>query len=150
MERISYNETPPEIYTQLLKVNKMIDDSKISFNLLELIRLRVAQINNCAYCVDMHYKILKKLGESELRLSSLCIWRDCPYYTEPENCVLNYAEHILGKATASKQEKDIIMPLFKHFNKSEVSFLALAVGQINSWTVLMKTFNTTPGNYVAK
>ena len=71
MERITYQDIPKGMFEKLMEVETLISESQIEIELLELIRLRVAQINGCAYCVDMHHKELKHLGETDLRLSSL-------------------------------------------------------------------------------
>ena len=62
--------------------------------LLHLVRLRASQINGCAYCLDMHWKDLRALGESEQRLYSLDAWRECPYYTERERAALAWTEAV--------------------------------------------------------
>ena len=63
-------------------------------SLLHLIRLRASQINGCAYCLDMHWKDLRALGEAEQRLYSLDAWRECPYYTERERAALAWTEAV--------------------------------------------------------
>ena len=56
--------------------------------LLDLINLRVSQINGCAYCLDMHWKDLRAAGQTEQRLYGLDAWRESPYYTERERAAL--------------------------------------------------------------
>lgn len=84
MERISYTDVPQEIFTNLMAIENYLDNSTLDLHLLELLRLRVAQKNGCAYCVDMHHKILKKHNETDLRLSSLCVWEETNYFSEKE------------------------------------------------------------------
>lgn len=148
MERISYGDIPQGMFDHLRKIEDFIKNSGLERQLLELMRLRVSQKNGCAYCVDMHHKELKKLGESELRLSSLCVWEETPYFSEKERAVLAFADALTGlKRTPFPDE--VYNPLLSYFSKEEISVLTLAVTQINTWNRLMKVFAFTPGNYVA-
>ena len=94
MERITFRELPKGMYQQLMTIEDLINESPLDLQLLELLRLRVAQINGCAYCVDMHHKELQSLGESDLRLSGLCVWKETPYFTERERVVLAFTEKL--------------------------------------------------------
>ncbi|MDT0607069.1 carboxymuconolactone decarboxylase family protein [Croceitalea rosinachiae] len=149
MERISFTEIPQEMMGKLIDLENYINNSEININLLELMRLRVAQINGCAYCVDMHYKELNHLGETDLRLSSLIVWEETNYFTNKERAVLHFAEKLTklnGKPIADN-DYEVIK---KHFEKKEIVILTLAIGQINTWTRLMKTFQIEAGNYKVK
>lgn len=146
MNQISYNEIPQGMFENLRVIEDAIDNSSIETKLLELIRLLVSQKNGCAYCVDMHYKELKHVGETELRLSSLCVWEETPYFTDKERTVLNFADKLTKLSRAPIAPKDYD-PLLIHFSKAEICYLTLAITQINTWNRLMKTFQFTPGNY---
>jgi AhpD family alkylhydroperoxidase len=146
MERISYQEVPAEIFEKLRAVEVYLENSSIDKQFLELLRLRISQINGCAYCVDMHSKELKKLGEIELRLNSLCAWQETPYFSEKERVVLHLAEKLtrITEEPLADQYYDLL-PNF--FSKEEICNLTLAISQINTWNRLMKVFRFTPGNY---
>jgi len=146
MERIAYQEVPAEIFERLRGIENYLESSTIGMPLLELIRLRVSQINGCAYCVDMHYKELKHTNETELRMSSLCVWQETPYFSDKERAVLNLAEK-LTKLNREPVSESVYKPLFEFFSKSEICDLALAITQINTWNRLMVTFQFIPGNY---
>ncbi|WP_298513559.1 carboxymuconolactone decarboxylase family protein [uncultured Kordia sp.] len=148
MERISYADIPKGMFEHLQKIEVYIKESSIENQLLELIKLRVSQKNGCAYCVDMHHKELKKLGETELRLSSLCVWEETPYFTEKERTALAFAD-ALTKLRRTPFPDEVYNPLLKFFTKEEICILSLVITQINSWNRLMKVFLFTPGNYVA-
>lgn len=147
MERISYQEVPAEIFNQLRVLESYLDNTSIGMPLLELLRLRISQINGCAYCVDMHYKELKNTNETELRLSSLCVWQETPYFTDKERAVLQFAER-LTKLNGEQISTNVYESLLEFFSKSEICNLTLAITQINTWNRLMITFQFTPGNYV--
>ena len=146
MEQISYTDVPEGMFENLRIIEDSIDNSPLDNKLLELIKLRVSQKNGCAYCVDMHYKELKHAGETELRLSSLCVWKETPYFSNKERVVLKFAE-TLTKINSAPIPKEDYTPLLGLFNKKEICYLTLAITQINTWNRLMKVFQFTPGNY---
>lgn len=149
MERISYQDIPKGMFENLMAVENYIGSSSLETKLLELIRLRVAQKNGCAYCVDMHHKELKHLGETDLRLSSLCVWKETPYFTDKEIVALQLTD-VLTKLNRDPLPEEVFDELLPHFSKEEICFLTLAIAQINAWTRLMKMFKFSPGNYKVK
>ena len=146
MERISFAEIPQEMMRKLMDLENYINKSGLDIKLLELLRLRVAQVNGCAYCIDMHYKELKHTGETDLRLASLMVWEETTYFTDKERAVLHFAEKVTVLNGRPMADKDYAV-IKDHFNNDEVVVLTLAVAQINTWTRLMKTFQIEAGNY---
>ncbi len=146
MERISYTDIPEGMFENLRTIEDSLTNSPLNPKLLELIKLRVSQKNGCAYCVDMHYKELKHTGETELRLSSLCVWEETPYFSNKERIALKFAEAVTQISSTPIPEENYL-PLLDHFNKEEICYLTLAITQINTWNRLMKVFQFTPGNY---
>ncbi|ALM19815.1 hypothetical protein AAT17_00345 [Nonlabens sp. MIC269] len=146
MERISFKEIPNNVLEKLIGLENYINNSNLEITLLELMRLRVAQINGCAYCVDMHYKELKNLGETDLRLSTLVVWEETNFFTDKERAVLRFTEVLTtlnGKPISNAQYDD----LRSFFINDEIITLTLAIAQINTWTRLMKTFQIEAGKY---
>jgi len=146
MERINYQDIPKGMFETLKNVEEFIDTSELDFKLLEIIRLRVAQLNGCAYCVDMHYKELKNIQESDLRLSLICVWHEAHCFSEKERAVLAFTD-ALTKLSGKPISDEIYAPLLSFFSKAEICILTLTISQINTWTLLMKTFQFVPGNY---
>jgi len=146
MERISYTDVPQDIFKNLMAIENYLDNSTLDLHLLELVRLRVAQKNGCAYCVDMHHKILKKHNETDLRLSSLCVWEETNYFSKKEGVVLKFTD-VLTRLKRKPISDNVFNPLLEYFTKAEIAQLTLAISQINTWTRLMKTFGFTPGKF---
>ncbi|GAA3627328.1 carboxymuconolactone decarboxylase family protein [Flavivirga jejuensis] len=146
MERITFNEIPKEMMGNMISTENYINNSSLDFQLLELIRLRVAQINKCAYCVDMHYKELKHTGETELRTSTLSVWNETSFFTDKEKAVLQFTES-LTELSKTDISNEIFDSLTRFFSTEEICNLTLAISQINTWTRLMRTFKSTAGNY---
>lgn len=146
MERITYHDIPNGMFENLRTIEDSIINSSLDRKLIEIVRLRTAQKNGCAYCVDMHHKELKHLGETELRLSSLCVWEETPYFSERERATLCFTD-ILTKLDRKPIPDNIYNSLLNFFSKEEICFLTLAISQSNTWNRLMKVFEFTPGNY---
>ena len=146
MERITYHDIPNGMFENLRTIEDSIINSSLDRKLVEIIRLRTAQKNGCAYCVDMHHKELKHLGETELRLSSLCVWEETPYFSERERATLYFTD-TLTKLDRKPISDSIYNSLLNFFSKEEICFLTLAISQSNTWNRLMKVFEFTPGNY---
>lgn len=149
MERISYAELPRDMFSHLLRLEHYINNSGLPMLELEMVRLRVAQLNQCAYCVDQHHKELRHEGETELRLSSLVVWKETPYYSDRERAMLELTEWLtlLGDATI---DDALFNRLLDHFSKEEIAYLSLAIAQIGTWTRLMKSFRFEPGKFQVK
>ena len=147
MERIKYLELPEGMFEHLRSIEDYITKSSLPTSLLLLAKLRVSQINGCAYCIDMHHKELKHLGETDLRLVLLAAWEEADLFTNSEKAVLHYAE-ALTKIDHHPLPETVFKELATYFNKSEISYISLAITQINTWNRLMKAFGFTPGNYV--
>lgn len=146
MQRINYQDIPKGMFDTIMITENFINNSSLGMQLLELIRVRVSQNNGCAYCVDMHHKELQNLEETDLRLSSICVWKETPYFSDKERAALTLTDALTVSSGTAISDK-IYKSLENHFNKEEVCFLTLAIAQINTWTCLMKTFKFTPGNY---
>ena len=149
MERISQRELPQELIQTMMQVQQYIDHSGLDIKLLELVRMRVSQINSCAYCLDMHFKEGIEAGETPLRLISVSAWRETPYYSPKEQAVLAFAE-TLTRMPEEHHSDQIHEELNNYFSKEEIAKLTLAVIQINSWNRLTRSFGTIPGNYQVK
>ncbi|KAB1153910.1 carboxymuconolactone decarboxylase family protein [Tenacibaculum aiptasiae] len=146
MERISYNEVPKGMFDVLMSVENYVNNAPIDLQLLELIRYRAAILNGCSYCVDMHSKELKHIGETDVRLHAVSIWNSTPYFSEKEQSILAFTDAITHTSYDPIPE-ELFQNLTKYFTKEEIAYLTLAIAQINSWTRLMKSFKFTPGNY---
>lgn len=149
MERITYGQIPKGMVEKLMDIENYIKESTLDSQLIELMRLRVAQINKCAYCVDMHYKELKHAGETELRMSTLSIWNETPFFTEKERAVLHFTES-LTEISENDISEEIFDSLRSFFSTEEICNLTFAICQLNTWTRIVRTFKFTAGKYEVK
>ena len=144
--RIDYLKSARGAYHALLGVEHYLQQSGLEESLQNLIKLRVSQLNGCAYCIDMHWKDLRGAGESEQRLYGLDAWEESPYYTDRERAALAWSE-----AVTNIQEGHVPDAVFEHvknfFNDKELADLTLAITAINSWNRLSIAARTVPGTY---
>ncbi|HEY1264154.1 MAG TPA: carboxymuconolactone decarboxylase family protein [Terriglobales bacterium] len=117
--------------------------------LLHLLKLRVSQMNGCAYCLDMHWKDLKAIGENEQRLYSLDAWRETPFYSERERAALAWAE-ALTNITHGHVPDELFEETRRHFSEKEIVDLTLAVTTINAWNRISISTRAVPGTYQPK
>lgn len=105
--------------------------------LLELVHLRASQINGCSTCVDMHWRIAKKAGETDERLFASAAWRDTPYFTEAERAALALTEALTRISDRADPVSDSIWSeAGKQFDEHELATLVLAIAHINVWNRL--------------
>src|SRR5260370_1612540 len=78
---------------------KELDKVGFDSRLRELVRIRASQLNGCAYCVDMHAKDARAVGETEQRIYALPVWRETPFFTSGERAALAFTEEVTLLAT---------------------------------------------------
>ena len=122
--RIDCDAVLPEATRALRELDHVAGGSGLEPRLLELVRLRASQLNNCAYCLDMHSKDARALGEDEQRLHLLAAWRDAQVYTARERTALEWCEALtlLPERGASHEA---YFPLKAEFNQREIVALTL-------------------------
>lgn len=147
--RFDYAKSAPGGVKAMLGLEQYLHTCGLEESLIHLVKLRASQINGCAYCLDMHWKDLRALGEAEQRLYSLDAWRECPYYTERERAALCWTEALtlIADTQAPDSVYDEVRP---HFNDKELSDLTFAVMTINAWNRLAISSRAIPGTYQSK
>ena len=144
--RINIKSASPGALNAMLGLEAYLGQCGLDATLLDLIKLRVSQINGCAYCIDMHWKDLRAAGETEQRLYGLDAWRESPYYTERERAALAWAEAVT-RVTEGHVPDEVFEEAHRHFNDEELANLTLGVVAINGWNRLSIAYRTTPGTY---
>ncbi len=120
--------------------------SSVEEKLLHLIKLRASQINQCAYCIDMHWKDLRALGETEQRLYGLDAWLESPYYTDRERAALAWTESVTLVADTGVPDDDY-EEVHQHFTEEELIDLTFAIATINVWNRLSIAARVPAGGY---
>jgi AhpD family alkylhydroperoxidase len=144
--RLNYGKAAPGVYDAMEGLDQYVQECGLEKSLLLLVQLRASQINGCAYCLDMHWKDLRAIGEGEQRLYSLDAWRECPYYTDRERAALTWTEAVT-RITEGRVAEAVYEEVRSHFSEKELSDLTLAVAAINAWNRLSIAARLTPGAY---
>ena len=144
--RLDYHQAGSAAYKTMLGMEKYVRTCGLEHPLLELVKTRASQINGCAYCIDMHSKDARAVGETEQRLYGLNAWRETPFYTDRERAALAWIE-----AITLIPENDIPDELYervhRHFSDAEMVNLSLAIITIKGWNRLAIPFRSVPGSY---
>jgi AhpD family alkylhydroperoxidase len=146
LPRLRYATQAPGVYEAMDALDQYLGQSSLDERLLHLMRLRASQINGCAYCIDMHWKDLRSLGETEQRLASLDAWRECPYYSERERAVLAWTEAVTRIADGHAPD-ETFEAVRGQLGERELCDLTLAVATINAWNRLSIAGRLVPGGY---
>jgi AhpD family alkylhydroperoxidase len=142
--RIDHRKTYPEVYQTMLKLEGFIKSSGLDPTLYELIKIRASQINGCAYCLDMHTKDLRKMGESEQRINLIMVWHEVPFFTAKEKAVLELTEAVTH-ISAAGVPLSLYEKVLEHFSKKEYLTLIMAINTINCWNRIAISAGMFPG-----
>ncbi len=147
--RINAFTASPKAYQAMLALGNFADTCGLERPLLELVKMRASQINGCAYCLDMHSKDARALGETEQRLYALNAWRETPFFSERERAALDWTE-VLTLISDTHAPDEVYLRVAKEFTPEELANLSLAIVAINGWNRLAIAFRAVPGAYKSK
>ncbi|MGC5013390.1 carboxymuconolactone decarboxylase family protein [Streptosporangium sp. DT93] len=116
--------------------------------LMEMIHLRVSQINGCGFCVDAGLKSLRKLGESEERIGLVVAWREAPYYTGAERAALELAEAATRLADRADAVPDEVWNnAADHFDERQLASILLMTAVTNLFNRLNAPIRQIAGSW---
>jgi AhpD family alkylhydroperoxidase len=122
---------------------KELDKADIDPKLRELIRIRASQLNGCAYCVDMHTKDARAVGETEQRIYGLSVWREMPLFTERERAALAFTETVTLVAS-NHVPQEAYDEIAAQFQPNEIAALVSLIVTINAWNAIGVSTRTWP------
>jgi AhpD family alkylhydroperoxidase len=130
--RFNYNSASPGALQVMMKLEGFIKTSGLDAKLYEFIKIRAAQINGCAFCIDMHTRDARKMGETEQRIYLLSAWREAPFYSDKERVVLELTEAV---TLISKQgvPQELYERVRAHVDEEEYVAIIMAINTINAW-----------------
>lgn len=123
-------ETAPAAVAALRAMTKAVADAGLDKALTELLKVRVSQINGCAFCTQFHLNLARQLGVDGAKLDLVAAWRDAPVFTPRERAALAFAEHLT--LMAGRGEEADMLPRAT-FSDDEILHLTIAVATINAW-----------------
>lgn len=144
--RLEYWKVAPGGFKAMSALEAYLRDCGLEKSLLHMVKLRASQMNGCAYCIDMHWKDARAVGESEQRLYGLDAWREAPYYTDRERAALDWTEALTNLKDGHVPDL-VYEAVQRHFSEKELVDLAWVVASINAWNRLSMAFRTEAGSY---
>jgi AhpD family alkylhydroperoxidase len=124
-----------------------LDRAGVDARLRELIRIRASQLNGCAYCIDMHTKDARAIGETEQRIYGLAAWAETPYFTARERAALAFTEAVT-RLTATHVPDQAYSDVAAEFRPPEIAALVSLIVTINAWNAIgVSTRAWLPGSY---
>ena len=142
-QRIDAMKVSPGAYQAVAALQSYVDQSGLDRKILELIKIRASQINGCAFCLAMHTRDARKLGETDERMHLLNAWREAPIYTARERAALAWTEAITLVAEGHVPDA-VYDEVRRHFSEKEIIDLTAAAVAINSWNRIAIAFRATP------
>ncbi len=133
--RLPYPTLAAPAFKGMLQMARYLEDCSLDKRFLELISLRVSQINGCTYCMDMHATALQKAGEDSRRLHTLAGWRESPLFSAPEKAALNWAELLTELGPLGAPDADY-QRLQNHYSDQQIADLTFSITAINAWNRL--------------
>jgi len=146
--RVDYR-TAPEALKGMYELEHYVHSSGLDEKLLHLLKTRASQMNGCAFCLDMHTKDARAVGETEQRLYALNAWRETPFFTDQERAALAWTE-ALTNIQQGHAPDDVFEELKRHFSEKEIVALTLAITTINAWNRIAIGFRAPAGTYQPK
>jgi AhpD family alkylhydroperoxidase len=134
------------IYAAMLNLSMTVRRSGLESSLIHLVKLRVSQINGCAYCIDMHTKDARAEGETEQRLYLASVWRETSLYTDRECAAFEWAEAVT-RLERQHVPEDVFQSARRHFSEQELMALTLLIVEINGWNRFSISFQFPAGDY---
>ena len=126
---------------------KQLDQADFDHRLRELVRIRASQVNGCAYCIDMHTKDARAIGETEQRIFALPAWEETPYFTLRERAALAFTEAVTLLAN-DHVPASAYAAVAAEFSEEEVAALVSLIVTINAWNAIaVSTRAWVPGSH---
>jgi len=144
MQRLDYTQLSPRGMKALGSVYGHIMQSDLPGDLVDLVYLRVSQINNCAYCLDLHTRDLIKRGVSIEKLALLQAWHEAgALFSDRERAALAWAETVTRVAQTGIPDRDYDAALAA-FGEKDLVDLTIAIGLMNTYNRMAIGFRRTP------
>ena len=137
--RLPYQRLAPKAFQGMLDLSGALRKDLLGARLVDLVFLRVSQINGCAYCIDMHWRDLIRQDADPRHLNAVAGWREAPFFSERERAALRWAE-IVTATPHSDASDDEFARLQAQFSDAEIAELGFAIAAINAWNLLNVSF----------
>jgi len=138
-----FEQTAPKVIAALKLLGQAVDDSGLDKQLTELLKLRASQLNGCAFCLQFHLNLARKLGLAQVKIDLVATWRDAGVFSARERVALAWTEALTLMAQQPVADA-LYDELRAEFSESEITFLTTTVGAINAWNRIAGALQFTP------
>ena len=136
MAHVNIGEIHPEAYKAILTLGKAVHeattDAGLEQKLLELVRIRVSQLNGCAFCLRMHTRDALKAGEAADRLAVVAAWWESQYFTDQERAALQLAENVTLQSDYAHLSDHGVDPS-QFLDEKQISAITWLIIELNAW-----------------
>ena len=129
--RIDYRKVAPGAVKGMYAANAYFDGCSIPQSLRRLVELRVSQINGCTYCIWLHTRQARALGEGEHRIAAIADWRSANCFSGPERAALHWAE-LVTQISAGAPSDDAFADVRRCFDERQIVDLTAIVSNMNA------------------
>lgn len=148
--RMNYQAAAPDVIKAMMALETYLarqsrSEEGVEKSLMELVKIRVSQINQCAFCIDMHTKDARAGGETEQRIYALSAWRETPFFSDRERAALAWAE--ANTLLPQGVSQHLFEQVREQFTEAQLTNLTLAIVSINGWNRFGVSFAPVPGDY---
>ena len=143
MELASYETIAADTVSALRALGKAVADSGLDRQLTELVKVRVSQINGCAFCLQFHLNEARRLATPAAKLDLLATWSEANVHSPRERAALAWAEALshMGQHPVDNTVHDALL---EHFSTKEIAYLTAAVANIHAWNRIAGGLRFTP------
>jgi AhpD family alkylhydroperoxidase len=143
MDYKAFQDIVPEMATGMAAISHALRKSGIEPDLIEMLRVRISQLNGCAFCVQYHLNDARKFNSPAAKLDLLAAWREAGIYSPREVAALEWAERVTLLASHHIDDESYAR-VSAQFSEREIAFLTTAIGQINLWNRVAAPLRFTP------
>ncbi len=144
--RIDLMKNHPATANAMMALENQLRAGALPLALKELVKMRVSQINGCAFCIDLHVGVARRHGETDRRLHLLAAWREAGLFDARERAALAWAESLTRLATTQDVPDAVYDMVAAQFSEAEIVELSLAVVAINGWNRFQVAFRAPPAS----
>ena len=141
--RLQNPQASPAAWAGMMALQQVVNRNGLDPLLLDLVKLRVSQLNRCAYCIDLHVRDALQRGETAERLHLLPAWEEVDCYSARERAALRWAESLTRLADGPVTDA-VYGEARAHFSEAELLDLTLAIVAINGWNRFNVGFRVPP------
>lgn len=139
----TFDHAVPGAVAALRSLSQAVDATGLDKRLTELVKVRVSQLNGCAFCLKLHLDWARKAGVPELALDLLATWREVPVFDARERAALAWAEALTSMAGQHVGDADF-QDAAQQFSQTELAALTSAIAAINAWNRIAGSLRFEP------